>query len=108
MPYPIANLKDKSFSWGFLLVAALLLVPSIWGRDLGLTKTTTGVLLGVAGSIPFLIQAATGYGLDASWTTRFSRVEKPFQYWTTILLSAVFAIVFWVTAYTKYLGHNAA
>lgn len=84
------------------------MVPGIWGRNLGLGKPSIGFMVGVAGSIPFLIQAGTGYGLDASWTTRFSRIEKPFQYWTTLLLSAVVAIFFWATAYTKYLGEDAA
>jgi hypothetical protein len=104
MNYPVDQFKDKSFSWGFLLFAALLFVPSAWGHNLGLTKSTSGLLLGAAGSIPFLIQATTGYGLDASWTAKFGCNEHPKRFWSTLALSVVMAVWFWYIAFQRLSG----
>ena len=104
MNYPVTQFKDKSFSWGFWLFAALFFVSLVLGNNLGLTKSTSGFLLGTAGSIPLLIQAATGYGLDASWTARFACNEHPKRFWSVLALSAVIAAWFWFIAYKRLLG----
>ena len=99
--YPIHRFKDKSFSWGFWIFLVLFLGPAVLGNSLALPKTVSALLLGIAGSIPFFIQVITGYGLDASWTTKFDRSEYPWQYWSTLLLSIALAVAFWGTAYSR-------
>ena len=101
MQYPVTRFKGKSFSWGFWLFLVLFLGPPTLGRSLALPEAASALLLGIAGSIPFLIQALTGYGLDASWTAKFDRVENPWPYWSTLLLSVALATAFWLTAFTR-------
>src|SRR3546814_15903535 len=75
MALPDPNLQGKSFLWAFVLCITLFSATAFWGAAVGLNPTWAAVLLAVAGFIPFLVQAITGYALDGMWVARFGRTE---------------------------------
>src|SRR3546814_18237241 len=89
MALPDPNLQGKSFLWAFVLCITLFSATAFWGAAVGLNPTWAAVLLAVAGFIPFLVQAITGYALDGMWVARFSRTEHPTQFWGLLVLSLV-------------------
>jgi hypothetical protein len=103
-----SELQGKSFLWAFVLCIALFSASAFWGKALGLDASLAAVLLAVAGFIPFLVQATTGYALDGLWVARFSRTEHPTRFWVSLLLSLAVAGWFSFAAYSMYVQRGAA
>lgn len=101
MADPNPRLQDKSFLWAFVLFVLLFFAP-FWGESLGLGRRSTAALLAVAGFIPFLLQAITGFALDGLWVARFSRRSHPTRFWVMLLLSLAVAGWFSFAAYNMY------
>jgi FtsH-binding integral membrane protein len=95
------QLQGRSFLWAFLLFVALFL-SSVLLFALG--QTWGIALLAAAGFIPFLVQAATGHGLDNRWVARYSRGEHPIRFWLLIALSLAVAAWFSYAAYSVYVA----
>ena len=102
MAPPDPNLQGKSFLWAFVLFIVLFSAAAFWGAAVGLSPRWAAVLIGLAGFIPFLVQATTGYALDGMWVARFSRTEHPTRFWVMLLLSLVIGGWFSFAAYSMY------
>ena len=104
MAGPNPNLQGKSFIWAFVVFVTLFSASAFWGKSFGFNHEWAALLLALAGFIPFLIQASTGYALDAMWVARFRRTEHPTRYWLMLLLSLAVAVWFSYVAYSMYAG----